>query len=69
MKHTWLVNRFECDDMTNIIWGFFYIERIPCFVFRRYWYRYDGLPVRRFELGFFAIGWGQTHEWFGGNDK
>ena len=64
MQHKWIVERSETEDLTNIIWGFVFIEWNKTFNFGWFYFDYDGLPMRRIELGPIAIGWGQNHEWF-----
>lgn len=65
LRHDWLVARHDYEDGdTNIIWGFAYVEWIWPPRARRQWFRHDGLPIRRLEIGPIAVGWGKTHEWF-----
>lgn len=64
LRHDWLVERHDYEDGdVNITWGFAYIEATP-FKVGVQWFRHDGLPVRRIAFGWFAVGWGKTHEWF-----
>ena len=64
LRHDWMAERHDYEDGdTNIIWGFAYIEFTP-FKFDLQWFCNDGLLIRRIAVGWFAIGWGKTHEWF-----
>lgn len=64
IRHDWLAERHDYDDGDcNITWGFAYVEATS-FRFGVQWFRNDGLPIRRIEAGWLAVGWGKTHEWF-----
>ena len=64
LSHDWLSERHDYDNGdTNIIWAFAYIETAP-FKVGIQSFRYDGLPLLRIDLGWIAIGYGKTHEWF-----